>query len=517
MDHTPDNASSLRRELEETRARLLEAEQTLNAIRTGEVDGLVVNGAAGPQVFTLRSSEEPYRMLIERMSEGALTLSPEGIILYSNQTFARLLQVPLEQIIGTDLRAFLSPANDADLAGIIAAAWEGSNRVEISVRAANGSSIPVRLGLSRLQSAPQRLLCVVATDLTEERKLEETTRRLQEDLEKRVAERTADLAAARVAALNMMEDAVESRKALEAANQDLEHEIVDRKLAEAEVRLINTGLEKRVNERTAQVRNANQILTQRTDELEAAMKELDSFAYSVSHDLRAPLRHIGGFTGLLRKSAGAGLADKSRQYLDQITGATTQMGQLIDDLLLFSRMSRTGLQLRPLDLADLVEESIQHLQPETNGRNILWTKHPLPAVRADPALLRQALINLLANAIKYTRPRDPAKIEIGCSGEDSREHVIYIRDNGVGFDMRYADKLFHVFQRLHADEDFEGTGIGLANVRRVIARHGGRTWAEGKLGEGATFYFSLPAHAPGANPDNSNTTAAEGGLRTPDL
>lgn len=515
MAHNPDNTSSLRRDLEETQARLLEAEQTLSAIRSGEVDGLVVNGAAGPQVFTLKSSEEPYRMLIERMTEGALTLSPEGIILYANQAFARLLQVPLEQVIGADLRSFLSPANDADLAGIIAAAWEGSSRVELPVRAADGSSIPMRLGLSWLQLDPQRLLCVVATDLTEEKKREESMRQLHTNLEKRVAERTTDLAAARVAALNMMEDAVESRKALEAVNQELEHEIVERKLAEAEARLINTGLEARVNERTAQLRNANQVLTRRTVELEAALKELDSFAYSVSHDLRAPLRHISGFAGLLRTSAGPGLADKSRQYLDQITGAATQMGQLIDDLLLFSRMGRTELRLQPLDLADLVEESIHQLQPETKGRNILWTKHPLPAVRADPVLLRQALINLLGNAIKYTRPRDPAKIEIGCSGGDGREQVIYVRDNGVGFDMRYADKLFDVFQRLHADEDFEGTGIGLANVRRVITRHGGRTWAEGKVGEGATFYFSLPAHAPGADSGNSNTAAD--GPTDPDL
>ena len=494
-----------------------EAEQTPEAIRNGEVDALIVNGAAAPQIFTLKGSEFPYRLMVEQMTEGTLMLSKEGTILYANHAFAQLARRPLENVIGAELQTFVSPADRPVLSGLTSEAWEGSSRGEVSFCAPEGPTIPVRLGLSRLQLDPETLLCVVVTNLTEERKVREGMRILQKDLTACMMERTSDLAAARLAALNMMEDAVESGKGLEKANRDLQQQIRERQRAEEKVRLANAELENRVSERTSQLYDANRSLTQRTVELEAAMKELDSFAYSVSHDLRAPLRHIAGFAGLLRTSAGPGLADKSRQYLDQITGAATQMGQLIDDLLLFSRMNRTELRLRRLDLADLVEESIHQLQPETNGRNILWTKHPLPAVQADPALLRQALINLLGNAIKYSRPRDPAMIEIGCSGEDGREQVIFIRDNGVGFDMQYADKLFQVFQRLHADEDFEGTGIGLANVRRVIARHGGRTWAEGKLGEGATFYFSLPAHAPGANPDNSNTAAAEGGPHPPDL
>ncbi|MEI7936551.1 MAG: ATP-binding protein [Verrucomicrobiota bacterium] len=255
-------------------------------------------------------------------------------------------------------------------------------------------------------------------------------------------------------------------------------DVTEHKLAQEIARKFNVELEQQVRQRTAS--------------LEAAVKELDAFAYSVSHDLRAPLRHVGGYAGLLRTSAGPSLPETSRHYLDEITGAATQMGRLIDDLLQFSRMGRTEMRQERIELTGLAEECIQQLKPEINGRNILWQQHPLPAVQADPALLRQVLINLLSNAIKYTRPRDPAKIEIGCASENGREAVIFVRDNGVGFDMEYSNKLFGVFQRLHADDEFEGTGVGLANVRRIIARHGGRTWAEGKVNEGATFYFSLP-------------------------
>ena len=282
-------------------------------------------------------------------------------------------------------------------------------------------------------------------------------------------------------------------------------DVTEHKRAKEALRKFNAELEWRVRQRTA--------------ELEAAMKELDAFAYSVSHDLRAPLRHVSGFAELLRTSAGPSLPDQSRHYLEEITGSATQMGRLIDDLLQFARMGRIELRHQRLELAELVEEGIQELRPEINGRNILWKKNPLPEVQADSALLRQVLANLLANAIKYTRPRDPAKIEIGCASENGQETVIFIRDNGVGFDMQYADRLFGVFQRLHADEEFEGTGVGLANVRRIIARHGGRTWAEGKVDEGATFYFSLPAPGPRSDPEQEavacSTVAADGSRRTP--
>jgi PAS domain S-box-containing protein len=239
------------------------------------------------------------------------------------------------------------------------------------------------------------------------------------------------------------------------------------------------------------IEGLNADLQLRASQLEVANKELEAFSYSVSHDLRAPLRHIDGFVKMLDKQSGEKMDDRGRRYLSVIADSARQMGALIDDLLSFSRMSRAELRHSKVSSDSLVHEAVHGLQPETNGRNIKWNIAALPEVDADPAMLRQVWANLISNAVKYTRPRDPAEIEIGSRAENG-EQIFFVQDNGVGFDMQYAHKLFGVFQRLHRADEFEGTGIGLANVSRIIHRHGGRVWAESRPNAGATFFFSLP-------------------------
>ncbi|HSF69688.1 MAG TPA: ATP-binding protein [Nitrospira sp.] len=233
-------------------------------------------------------------------------------------------------------------------------------------------------------------------------------------------------------------------------------------------------------------------LQRRGELLEAANKELEAFSYSVSHDLRAPLRHIDGYASLLRRAVGGSLDEKPARYLQTISESAKRMGQLIDDLLVFSRMGRQEMLNTTVNLDKLIKSIIYDLRLDLQGRKISWTIDILPEVPGDPVMLRQVFMNLIANAVKFTNTRPIAKIEIGVDRRTAREIVIFVRDNGVGFDMQYAAKLFGVFQRLHRADEFEGTGIGLANVRRIVHRHGGRTWAEGIPDKGATFYVAFP-------------------------
>ena len=244
--------------------------------------------------------------------------------------------------------------------------------------------------------------------------------------------------------------------------------------------------------REQEIQGLNVELAKRSAALEAINKELEAFAYSISHDLRAPLRHMSGFTELLQKKAAAVLDEKSNRYIAMILDSAKRMGDLIDDLLAFSRIGRTEARKTSVSLAQLAREAVAEVRQDTEGRNIAWKIGALPDFSGDRAMLRLVLVNLISNAIKFTRTRERAEIEIGCLDENNNDLIVFVKDNGVGFDMKYVNKLFGVFQRLHQSDAFEGTGIGLATVQRIIHRHGGTVWADGVVDGGASFYFSVP-------------------------
>jgi len=293
----------------------------------------------------------------------------------------------------------------------------------------------------------------------------------------KVVEKVRRQADALKAAHSELEDRVEQRtKELALANAALKSEIDERKRAEEDLRQLNVDLEQRVADRTTELRTAN--------------KDMEAFTYSIAHDLRAPVRQIHGFSEILSEDFSSLMPLEAQNYVKRIWIKSRDMGQMVDDLLNLFGIAKQQLDYQNVNLNEMVKEVVIGINGETSSRTIQWDIHKLPEICCNYGLTKQVFYNILSNAVKYTRPKKPARIEVGCT-RVNHEAVIYVRDNGVGFDMNYADRLFGVFQRLHRADEFEGVGIGLALVAKIIAKHGGRIWAESEIGQGTTFSFTM--------------------------
>jgi PAS domain S-box-containing protein len=703
---TVKTQKQLLRENADLRARLEEAEETLQAIRSGQVDALIVSAEHGDQIYTLKGAEQPYHIFVDEMNEGALTLTATGTILYCNSRFAALLNISIDHILGKPLTRFLVPQDWTKATELVQQGIQSEGKGELML-AGNEKQIPVEISLHRVILEGEPRLGVIVSDISERKRMELGIRALNASLEKRVAERTTELTIAnaqleaeivnrkvieqelrqserkysllfesvaipislsklstnvfvdvneqfeklfgytkseivgktslelgiakleerdstiaevkqkglqrgkekyvrtksgeeRIVSLNArtleldgkqyalstMEDITERRRAEEAlhtsqermrfaleashigawdldlsdhtAFRSLEHDrifgyaemlpewtyekfiehvtaedcasvnakfrhaienqsdwnfecrirradgqvrwiwatgrhqmnavgnptrmtgiiqdITERKRAEEEIHKLNAELEQRVHQRTMQLESAN--------------KELEAFAYSVSHDLRAPLRGIDGWSLALLEDYGSQLDSQAQTYLHRVRSETQRMSQLIDDLLQLSRLTRAEMRTEQVDLSVIAQTYATRLQEEAPERATKFTIQTGLVVNGDPRLLEIALSNLLNNAFKFTGKIAQAHIEFGQT-EAQGKRTFFVHDNGVGFDMTYAEKLFSAFHRLHKATEFPGTGIGLATVQRIIHRHGGRVWAEAYVNQGATFYFTL--------------------------
>jgi PAS domain S-box-containing protein len=408
-------------ELAEAREQLREALETIEAIRGGGIDSLVIGPPGQEQVYSVASADRIYRLIVEAMSEGAVTISPRGVILDANPRLGSMTGNAVEQLIGTAVLDLISAADRTAFTHLLDVGIGDRAWGEVELTGPGETTVPAQLAVSGFDLDGMLLRCLVLTDLTAQHAAEDKVRTLNAELEIRVQERTADL--------------------------------------------------------------------------ERANESLEAFTYSVSHDLHAPLRGLSGYSALLMEEYGDRLDETGREYAGQIEMASDQMSELIDHLLRLSQVSRIGMKLGPVDLSIEVTTVAEELQSREPDRRVRFVIEDGVWVTADRTLIRTVVQNLVENAWKFTARRDRATIEFGTTAVEGSEVCCYVRDNGAGFDPALAGRLFEPFQRLHAADEFPGTGVGLASVQRIVERHGGQAWAEGAIDGGATFHFTLNAKA----------------------
>ncbi len=532
-----------------SRAGRMEAEVYLRAGEVQEASRRLeaANKELARLYEALKESEEHYRSIIETANDAFIRIDGHGLITEWNRRAELIFGWRKEEIVGRALAETIIPSEyrEAHKKGLqhFVATGEGpilNKRIEITAVRRDGSQFPVELTVWPIRVAGSWSFNAFVQDITERKRTEEALR----DSERRLS-LALDSAQTGIWELDLVNDtAVRSlrhdqifgyQSLLPKWGYDIfmthvvpeDRDGVEKRFEEAfasghfsmECRIIRAddnslrwiaaqgrvyrndkgdpikmmGVVTDITEpkrAEQEVRKLNKDLEYRAADLAATNKELEAFTYSVSHDLRAPLRHIDGFSKLLLEEQSAGLSEEARRYLSRIRDGTCRMGQLVDDLLNLARLGRKELSLQVTALNPLVEEVVSELKRDNAERAIEWKLEPLPFVECDPGLMKQVFANLLSNAVKYTRPRERAVIEVGTTAQNGRPEI-FVRDNGVGFNMKHADKLFGVFQRLHRPEDFEGTGVGLATVQRIVHKHGGRVWAEAELDKGATFYFTV--------------------------
>ncbi len=522
-EKTREDLLKANRELQD---RLSEAEETLRAIRNGEVDAFVGSGPEGERIYTLKGADEAYRLMVQDMAEGALTLTSEGLILFANEQFASILGIPLEDTIGSCFQDFVSPDCRDALSALIARTQTGKQKAELYVQSSAGV-VPINISLNRMNQEGTGYVCAVVTDLTEpkRRQTEEALRQqearfryLTESMPQKIftAKPSGDVDyfnAEWMAFTGLKFEQIKDwgwtqfihpedleatlrgwRRALATGEDFLfvhrfrRHDGAYRwHLSRAQALRDDTG-------KIATWIGSNTDIHEQKEteqELQRANEDLNQFAFAASHDLQEPLRMISVYSQLLLEGYHGQLDGQASVYVNFITQGSNRMRELLADLLAYAQVNASvHYPVEPVDLNIIFRQVLQTIQVMIEENGAVITCAPLPIVRGYPAHFRQLFQNLIGNAIKY-RGKDPPRIQVSAEKQDGGVARLAIADNGLGIDAEYHQKVFGVFKRLHG-KDVPGTGIGLAICQRVVERYGGRIWVESQVGRGATFYFTLP-------------------------